>query len=304
MIKSNRTEQSLKIQPYNEDILDSILDFCLQNPVRPFYSRTQIKRFLTQLVSSNNYIYNIFQNSNQIAVAVLIDKIKNTTNSAILEVIGKKADIDPDFFYQYVFSLLPIDIPIQISTHDTLRPSDAVLKKHNFEFMYHSFEMTKGDVLIPINFENNDLSYEKLNLQNFDMYYHVLVKSFEQNPEISIPSLDEMKKNYHNRIQNNNSGTTLVNLNGKTVGFCSVVKEEGDPRVGEVHMIGVLPEIRGKGLGAKVLAKAISELRLMGCEKCKLMVAVRNQSALDLYKKFGFIVDQTYTVYLRQNGNQ
>lgn len=227
-------------------------------------------------------------------------KLINPSRSANLEIIGWNKAIGANELFACIFSNLPSGRPAQATTHETTKPSAEILKKFGFEFLYHSFEMKKDDVDIPINQENNEVKLERLSLKTYDEYYKVLVKSFEANLETSIPPLEEMKETFSHRLKSKPSGTILLILNGKIVGFSSVVQDEVDPKSGEVHMLGILPEVRGKGLGAIALSNAISELSNLGCERCHLTVAAQNQSALSLYKKFGFNIEQTYTSYLRK----
>ena len=58
--------------------------------------------------------------------------------------------------------------------------------------------------------------------------------------------------------------------------------------VGDVRLIGVLPEWRGRGLGRELLRWAVAELRVRGAGRIQLSVEAENERALGLYRRAGF----------------
>lgn len=66
--------------------------------------------------------------------------------------------------------------------------------------------------------------------------------------------------------------------------------EEGDPApVGEVWLVGVLAEWRGRGLGRELLRASVAQLRALGAGRIKLSVEAENELALGLYRRTGFV---------------
>ena len=57
---------------------------------------------------------------------------------------------------------------------------------------------------------------------------------------------------------------------------------------GAVQNIGVTPAHRGRGLGTLLLKKALIGFQQYGLRKSYLEVTAQNQSAVDLYLRFGF----------------
>jgi ribosomal protein S18 acetylase RimI-like enzyme len=57
---------------------------------------------------------------------------------------------------------------------------------------------------------------------------------------------------------------------------------------GRIHMVGVLPEYRGQGLGKKVLVSGIQALQKKGSEVIELTVDKDNAPACSLYSTLGF----------------
>jgi mycothiol synthase len=57
---------------------------------------------------------------------------------------------------------------------------------------------------------------------------------------------------------------------------------------GEVRLVGVLPQWRGRGLGRELLHWGVAWLRAMGAGVIQLNVEAENELALGLYRRTGF----------------
>lgn len=64
--------------------------------------------------------------------------------------------------------------------------------------------------------------------------------------------------------------------------------EKGDPKVCELRKMYFLPEARGLGLAAEILARSLSDAREAGFETCYLETLKSMGRARDLYRSFGF----------------
>ena len=77
---------------------------------------------------------------------------------------------------------------------------------------------------------------------------------------------------------------------GQVVGWCDVVRDE---RPGMTHIgrlgIGIVPEYRGRKIGARLLAAAIADAFQKGLIRIELEVFAANARAIALYRKFGFV---------------
>lgn len=63
----------------------------------------------------------------------------------------------------------------------------------------------------------------------------------------------------------------------------------------DIASIAVLPEYRGRHIASKLLTRTIDKVRRAGVGTVTLMVRRDNLSAIDLYRKFGFV--RTHTVH-------
>jgi len=81
---------------------------------------------------------------------------------------------------------------------------------------------------------------------------------------------------------------------GKAVGCCwtGIVCEQGMPSVskGRIHMLGVDPNQRGKGMGRELMVIGLNRLRERGLTVAQLTVDGENKAACALYQSLGFSV--------------
>lgn len=64
--------------------------------------------------------------------------------------------------------------------------------------------------------------------------------------------------------------------------------ENGDARVCELRKMYFLPEARGRGAGAAILARCLDAARDFGYATCYLETLARMDAAQKLYRRFGF----------------
>lgn len=84
----------------------------------------------------------------------------------------------------------------------------------------------------------------------------------------------------------------LEDSGGHLIAFCATSPERHDGRVGrhaEIWTIGVLPDHQGRGYGRQLLRWGIQRLRSIGVSDITLSVNSRNEHALGLYEREGFV---------------
>lgn len=89
----------------------------------------------------------------------------------------------------------------------------------------------------------------------------------------------------------------VVEHNGQLAGTAAAWIETGDPGVGYLHMLGVLPEHRGKGLGALLAVETIHYTRNEGFSAQRLLTDDWREPAVKLYLDLGYyplITDETH----------
>ena len=92
----------------------------------------------------------------------------------------------------------------------------------------------------------------------------------------------------------------MATLGGHAVGCCALIPM--DPRVYEIAKMAVAEELRGQGIGRKVLERAIAEARAMGATKLYLETNSRLANAIHLYESLGFErLPAKHSIYERAN---
>jgi GNAT superfamily N-acetyltransferase len=88
---------------------------------------------------------------------------------------------------------------------------------------------------------------------------------------------------------------TAVERGSDILGYCvSSVHADG---TGEIESLYVEPELRGLGLGARLVADHVAWLKNKGCGKLRVAVACGHESVFPFYEKMGFFPRVTYLEY-------
>lgn len=98
-------------------------------------------------------------------------------------------------------------------------------------------------------------------------------------------SLDSMYENYSKP----KSAYFVVDDSGTIIGGAGIKQLDNfEGNVCELQKMYFLPEARGKGIGAAIMAKCLSKAKEFGFEKCYLETMPYMTNAQKLYKKVGF----------------
>lgn len=97
--------------PFSKSNLAEIMSFAQTNQLAPFYNSSLIKRFLTDLVSSEKLVFDIFYNQERVAVAALLDRTKNGANTANLEIIGLNVENNISELFTMLLNLSKESLP-------------------------------------------------------------------------------------------------------------------------------------------------------------------------------------------------
>lgn len=90
----------------------------------------------------------------------------------------------------------------------------------------------------------------------------------------------------------------LVELDAVDAGCMLLHRVPGHDSL-EVAYMGVVPEFRGRGVGAMLLRRALVKTRACGCARLKVVVDERNAPARTLYERFDFGAIARREAYLR-----
>ncbi len=273
---------------------DELIAFSKQYPWKPAWPEDLMRRFLTELISGPHLVMDTF-NGERVAVAALVDKINNKGRNATLEILG----LSPhsalantiEVIIRRAQELLPSSVSgIELTVHDSYALLDKIAHRLGFTLYYETFEMVvkglgKMKSGLPDEFELSSESDDQ-------ELYAVLTQSFQDNVDTSIPDFKVWKANRRRAID---STTYLAKKDGGILGFLNMISPGNETP--EIRTVGVLPEARGKGLGKRLILRALADLASHGFQECALTVAVQNRNALDLYRNLGFREVDHFNVY-------
>lgn len=84
----------------------------------------------------------------------------------------------------------------------------------------------------------------------------------------------------------------VVEHDGILVGFLFGFVAPGPPKVGYVHLVGIHPDYRRRGVG-KVLYQAFEEdCRSLGCAELKAVTTLGNEASIGFHKATGWQADR------------
>jgi ribosomal protein S18 acetylase RimI-like enzyme len=105
---------------------------------------------------------------------------------------------------------------------------------------------------------------------------------------LEAPPLDEVR--WFAETQRQRGMVQFVAVqNERVVGWCDVIRKtsEGFRHAGDLGM-GLLPELRGRGLGRRLLEHTLAAARASGIARVELEVYASNAAAIALYERCGF----------------
>lgn len=119
---------------------------------------------------------------------------------------------------------------------------------------------------------------------------------------LQAPPMEEAFAFYRSILERDCLAVVAV-ANGRVVGWCDVLPTRGESRahVGIIGL-GLMPEYRGRGIGAALMTAALERAWAKGFTRIELTVRTDNVRAKRLYERLGFNVEGTLRHAFRVNG--
>ena len=108
---------------------------------------------------------------------------------------------------------------------------------------------------------------------------------------LQAPPIDEALAFFRNIVTNDSCQFVALEAE-QVVGWCDILPTHGEVRA-HVGTLGIalLPEARGKGLGARLMQAALAKASAKKLTRIELTVRTDNCNAKALYERFGFCLE-------------
>lgn len=138
-------------------------------------------------------------------------------------------------------------------------------------------------------------SIRKANIKDAKELIEYVGKVIEETDFLSF-SKEDFNLSIHDEemfLENvNNNGCMLVcEIDGHIIGTAHIEGKNNRRKHIAVFGISVLKEYWSKGIGSSLIENIIKEAKKMNFTKIELIVRVKNERALNLYKKHGFEIE-------------
>ncbi len=156
-----------------------------------------------------------------------------------------------------------------------------------------------------------NILYRKVEINEIEQYHKIRLDCLKNYPENFGTLYEEEHKSANfkfDKIITHQSTTDFLMgafLNERLVGICGFIQEkrEKTKHIGEISGMYVMTEFSGQKIGAKLLnATILTAFNNFALEQIILAVADKNQTAQNLYKKFGFVEYGRLKNYFKENG--
>ncbi len=135
------------------------------------------------------------------------------------------------------------------------------------------------------------MTIRNVTLKDIDAFIETYTKAYEELKDYKYTTRSDIKNYFKWLHKRDKEGFFVAEVDGKVVGFAAGdskwVNSEGE-RVLEIHEIFVIPEMRGKGVGTKLMERLLEYGKKRGLKLAELWVGEKNQRAIDFYRKLGF----------------
>ena len=184
---------------------------------------------------------------------------------------------------------------VQVSIAEINRPARSLATRLGFEFIRHFCELRLdlNNIRLPA-VEPSGYIVRSLGRDEADKLTHIQNRAFADSWGFNANTPDEIAYRI-NLSSCSPENIMMAYLKNRPVGYCwTRIMNAENPVTGglkgEIHMLGVDPDYRKKGIGRNVLLAGLADLKSRGVNIVELTVDGQDPVALGLYKSLGFEV--------------
>ncbi|ADC90171.1 GCN5-related N-acetyltransferase [Thermocrinis albus DSM 14484] len=154
-----------------------------------------------------------------------------------------------------------------------------------------------------MNKQTQDIVIEKATEKDIPKLAEVYVESYKGLEEYAYTHMDDVLAYLNWLMRRDVAGIFVAKYNGEYIGFVAAdgnwfSKREGKV-VGAIHELVVLPQYRGKGVGKRLVEKALEYFRSRGLDTAELWVGDENYQAKNFYRSLGFLEKDRFNYWIR-----
>ena len=181
----------------------------------------------------------------------------------------------------------------QVCIPEVNLPGKTLALRLGFKFIrhFHELKLDLNDIWLP-DLEPSEYVIRRLGPDEADKLTYIQNRTFAASWGFNPNTPDEIA--YRINLSSCSPGNIMmVYLKNKPIGYCwtRIFAEKGpatDGVKGEIHMLGVDPDYRGKGIGRDVLRAGLADLKSKGVSIVELTADGEEPVALGLYESVGF----------------
>lgn len=281
----------------------ALREFVCAHAVRPEVT-SMVEPLLTDLVSDQGGIIDLWRGDRRAMVAVVTDTCENASNSAELVMLGQRARlVGPDALATML---------------DAAEAFVASGPRDSLSITFPPFPLAHRDMLAARGYVSARLAYVMSRPANrpapelsaplpegarfvdvdptwIEPFYRTLSASFDAVPGAYVPSLETFRTL---RLSAPIPARLLVQ-GDRVLGFVSVELAEGG-RIGNINSLGRHPDLVGGGVGAHLLAEGMRTLSAGApVARFRLHTAATNHRSNRLCRSFGFRTVHTISSFTR-----
>jgi ribosomal protein S18 acetylase RimI-like enzyme len=308
---NNETEplrMEITRRPFTRESVNDILKFAGLHGLPPHRTQAQMRRYLTQMISSPNHVIDLFNRDRRVATGVVLDLVRNPGMTTPFELLGMSRDEfdQPSVLYSTMLGFAE-DLLTKKSNgltlfHHFMHPfDDTLLKQRSYEEYLNTYWMAAvrpqaRGLKLP-----DGTKFEMLQPAKFEAYYDVVCKTFAKSPDIAVPDKETLKIDTLAKA----IAPFVFVAKDRILGFVTFSIDETQRTIGEITSFGVPPQHRSQGYGRLVLDSAIQALLLQGATRLTMGVSAPNTDALKIYHTAGFqVVDRFAGFILRPSATK
>jgi ribosomal protein S18 acetylase RimI-like enzyme len=293
------TTDSLRRLPFAPADADAIIAFCAAHGS---FDRSLLRRLLLDLTSGPDGVVVIGDGAGPALVCTVIDRAHNDADAAHLETLGVRVPLPAAALARLVLEpalafarggerrALYVPVPAERPVADD---AARALRDAGFTHAYDGFEMRR-DGAAPAPALGEPLpagwSWAALDGPRIDAAHAALREMFRGAPSFSLSPLPGFRRAVA-------SGATIWRALLDDERIAGLVHIAVHGARGELRTVGRAPAYRGRGVGPRLVAEGLRLLRAGGAGDVDLSVEAANESALALYRRFGFEVQSRTPVF-------